>query len=271
MATAVAASVQETVSWSANELHSLTWNAEFGIRCLASGVLAVIIYVTFAAVLHRMYPRSVSSRNIFAIEWDSDIALGLYSVLFGTPFLQLFGVIDEKYPAFSMLYTEINSLEGVAYWLLSIPAYLLLWDATFYVTHLILHSNFVFQLSHHKHHRFNPPTAWSGIAIDGIETFLSGLIPYFLPLFVMPFHLPTVYAINIALVAWATLLHSRCDWPGNWLFIGPKDHNLHHYRGKQNTNFAAIFKIWDRMFGTLDLDTVPTWVMEEQRELKKSI
>ncbi len=152
------------------------------------------------------------------------------------------------------------------YWLLSIPLYLLLWDAVFYITHLILHSELVYKYSHANHHAFRPPTAYSGIAIDSIETFFSGLLPYLVPLFILPFHVYTVYAVNIALVGWATWLHSRSRWPGNWLFIGPRDHNVHHFRGIQNKNFGAIFKLWDRMFGTLDTETTPYWIAKEIEE-----
>jgi sterol desaturase/sphingolipid hydroxylase (fatty acid hydroxylase superfamily) len=84
------------------------------------------------------------------------------------------------------------------------------------------------------------------------------------PLFILPFHIYTVYALNILLVGWATMLHSSCPWEGNWLFIGARDHNVHHARGKLNSNFAAIFKIWDRIFGTLDLEYLPKWLLEER-------
>ena len=152
----------------------------------------------------------------------------------------------------------------MVYWLLSIPLYLLLWDMVFYITHLILHWEPVYQLSHRRHHAFRPPVAWSGIAIDPIETIFSGILPYIVPLFFVPFHLHTVYAINIILVGWATMLHSSCPWAGNWIFIGARDHNVHHARGKINSNFSAIFKIWDRIFGTLDTTLMPSWYLEEQ-------
>lgn len=155
--------------------------------------------------------------------------------------------------------------------LISIPLYLVLWDLTFYITHLFLHWEPIYRLSHCNHHAFRPPVAWSGIAIDPFETIFSGILPYIVPLFVVPFHLHTVYAVNILLVGWATMLHSSCPWQGNWLMIGARDHNVHHARGKMNTNFAAIFKIWDRMFGTLDTTTVPYWYVGEQAGVKGTV
>jgi sterol desaturase/sphingolipid hydroxylase (fatty acid hydroxylase superfamily) len=66
---------------------------------------------------------------------------------------------------------------GWAYWVLSIPLYFLLWDGVFYLTHLILHWQPVYAASHFRHHAFRPPVAWSGIAIDPIETVFSGILP----------------------------------------------------------------------------------------------
>jgi sterol desaturase/sphingolipid hydroxylase (fatty acid hydroxylase superfamily) len=78
-----------------------------------------------------------------------------------------------------------------------------------------------------------------------------------------PFHVYTVYAINIALVAWALILHSAAhfNWPGflGWLLVAPRDHNNHHNFGKLNTNYAALFTIWDRICGTLNRKADPYW------------
>lgn len=164
-----------------------------------------------------------------------------------------------------MTYTDVNEY-GWLWLLASIPIYLLLWDAVFYVLHLCLHIEPIYSYSHANHHAFRPPVAWSGIAIDPIENFFSGLCPYLVPLFILPFHVYTVYAINVALVGWATLLHSSCTWRGNWLFLGPTCHNVHHEFGKMNGNYGAIFKIWDRMFGTLRPDEKLAFWMQKEEE-----
>lgn len=143
--------------------------------------------------------------------------------------------------------------------MLSIPLYLLLWDLVFYLGHLVLHMPFVYRKSHFRHHACRPPVPWSGIAIDPPETMLSGILPYTVPLFFFPFHIWTVYALNIMLMFWATMVHSAYPWSGSPLFMTPKDHNLHHAFGLKNRNFAAVFTIWDRIFGTLDRERVPPW------------
>lgn len=171
-----------------------------------------------------------------------------------------------------------TGVQAVAAWLISIPVYMLLWDFWFYILHLILHIEPVYSLSHANHHAFKPPVAWSGIAIDPIEELFSGIGPMLLPILLpfpfvgyIPFHLPTVYAINISLVAWALMLHSSCTWPGNWLFMGPIYHNRHHATGRlKNGNYGAIFKVYDRLFGTLlEVDGVPDYAPWQVEEAQK--
>ena len=220
----------------------------------------------------------------------SDIMLGIWSLLCGSPILQVFFLADEKF-GISKIYwanpfdtsSPFSFAVSVFGWAASHFAYLLLWDLVFYIGHLALHHPTVYHLSHHAHHAFRPPTAWSGIAIDFIETFLSGIFPFLFPLFIAPFHAPTVYVLNILLVLWATLLHSSATslWTSSstyGLFISPADHNLHHARGeKGNRNFGAIFTIWDRWLlpvlgklvgqewkATWDGETLAPWIRDER-------
>jgi sterol desaturase/sphingolipid hydroxylase (fatty acid hydroxylase superfamily) len=161
-------------------------------------------------------------------------------------------------------------LEGWAWWAVSIPIYLVMFDLVFYWTHLILHWGPIYRHFHANHHGFRPPTAWSGIAIDPVENVLTGMMPLHIPLFFLPFHLHTVFAVNIVLLGWATFLHSGCSAAGGWLFIGPQDHNVHHARGLENRNFSAIFSGFDVLFGTLDREgwtsdaMVPFWTAEDR-------
>ena len=121
----------------------------------------------------------------------------------------------------------------------------------------------VYSVSHANHHRFKPPVAWSGIAIDPVETIFSGLAPYLVPLFILPFHLPTVYAVNIGLVAWATWLHSSSTVKLHWLLQSPTTHNRHHAAGIRNGNYSPIFRHMDWLFGTLLDDRPAPWMADE--------
>ena len=74
------------------------------------------------------------------------------------------------------LYT--NPLEhGLAWAFMQVPIYLLLWDLTFYVLHRwILHLPVCYRYMHVNHHRFRPPTAWSGIAVDPVDVIFEGIL-----------------------------------------------------------------------------------------------
>ena len=94
---------------------------------------------------------------------------------------------------------------------------------------------------------------------DRATGLVTGILPYVVPLFVFPFHIYTVYALNILLMFWATIVHSSLDWSNNPLFLTTRDHNLHHTYGLKNCNFAAVFTFWDRIFGTINRHAVPPW------------
>jgi lathosterol oxidase len=231
---------------------------EWLLRCALSGFFATLLYFVSAGFVARFWNRSVA-RSVRT----HDIKLGLVSLIFGTPVIQTFAYVAEHQHV-SRLYTDIAE-RGWLYWALSLPLYVLAWDLVFYLTHLVLHMPWVYRHSHFRHHACRPPVPWSGIAIDPLETILSGILPYTVPLFFFPFHTITVYVLNIVLMVWATLVHSSLRWEGNAILLSTKDHNLHHAFGLKNANFAAVFTFWDRIAGTLNrVDVAPWWRAESE-------
>jgi lathosterol oxidase len=228
---------------------------EFATNCVFNCLIAVIIYLIGGSTLHYLFPRNVK-RNIYT----EDTKLGIYSLLVGTPMLETIIYFDNIYH-FTKIYRNINDYSFV-YYSFSIILYLLLWDLVFYLTHRLLHTDFIYKFSHYKHHQFRPPTAWAGISIDFLETILSGIMPYIVPVFIIPFHLYTLYPVNMILIFWALMLHSSCKINNGSILLSPKNHNLHHAYGQQNKNFSAIFTIFDRLFGTFD-SSEPFWYKNE--------
>jgi Delta7-sterol 5-desaturase len=225
---------------------------EFLVRGVISGSVALVIYFIAAGIVARVFPREVA-RDVTR----HDIKWGVVSLLVGSPILQGYALAQERW-GISLLYTDIGEY-GWIWWVLSMPIYVMLWDLVFYLTHRVLHWPKVYRGSHFRHHSCRPPVAWSGIAIDPLETLLSGIAPYVIPLFILPFHIWTVYALNMGLLIWATCLHSSMPFAGNAVILGPKDHNLHHTFGLKNCNYAAVFTFWDRLGGTLDRVKSPPW------------
>lgn len=226
--------------------------AQFLLRSAISGTFAMILYIIAGSIFAKFFGRNVS-RSVLR----RDFKLGLISLASGSPMLQLFAMLSEKYH-FGRMYMNISD-HGWLYWLISLPLYVLCWDAVFYLTHLVLHWPWVYRNSHFRHHSCRPPVPWSGIAIDPLETILSGIMPYTIPLFFFPFHIYTVYALNIALMFWATMVHSALPWTQSAIWMTPKDHNLHHAFGLKNYNFAAVFTFWDRLGNTLNRRQDPPW------------
>jgi sterol desaturase/sphingolipid hydroxylase (fatty acid hydroxylase superfamily) len=222
------------------------------LRSAISGAFAIVLYLVSAGVVARFWNRGVARSVV-----KHDFKLGIISLVFGSPVIQGFAMTSERY-GIGRMYNDIGE-RGWLYWIISLPLYILCWDAVFYVTHLVLHIPYVYRKSHFRHHSCRPPVPWSGIAIDPFETILSGILPYTVPLFIFPFHLTTVYALNILLMVWATLVHSSFNWSGNAIMLSPQDHNLHHAFGLKNSNFAAVFTFWDRLGSTLNRRQTPPW------------
>jgi len=172
---------------------------------------------------------------------------------------------------------------GMWWAFVQVPVYLLLWDLTFYILHRwVLHLPQLYWWTHSGHHAFRPPTAFSGIAVGPLDVMFEGILPYVVPLFVhsvspigLPFHEYTVNGVNALLTLHACCLHSSChrqygELSGflGWLMISPIGHNMHHQYGEVNAcNFAPIFKIWDRAFGTLN-EAEPFWWESDRKAAK---
>ncbi len=81
-----------------------------------------------------------------------------------------------------------------------------------------------------------------------------------------------VIVVNVCLMGWALFLHSASPWEGTWLMLGPVYHNKHHEAGIRNGNYSAIFKIFDRLFGTLreaESERYSFWVEADKARLLK--
>ncbi len=96
--------------------------------------------------------------------------------------------------------------------------------------------------------------------LDMVFTRMSGLVPVYLlglgqP---TPGGLTDVAAlISIIGIFWSFLIHANVRWrfgPLEWLISTPAFHHWHHSNDEyRDHNFAAIFPILDRLFGTLYL------------------
>jgi sterol desaturase/sphingolipid hydroxylase (fatty acid hydroxylase superfamily) len=131
-------------------------------------------------------------------------------------------------------------------------------DLTYYWFHRISHESRIFWASHVVHHsskKYNLSTAlrqtWSG----GFYTFV-----FWLPLVLIGFHpVMVLVQMSISLIYQYWIHTEMIKKMPKWfeaVFNTPSHHRVHHATNPQylDRNHAGIFIIWDRLFGTFELE-----------------
>lgn len=127
-------------------------------------------------------------------------------------------------------------------------------DFRYYWFHRISHERRWFWASHIIHHssqHYNLTTAlrqtWTGEALSGIL--------FKTPLVLIGFHplmLAFVSGVNLIYQFWIHTEQIDRLGPFEWIFNTPSHHRVHHATNPRylDANYAGVFIIWDRMFGT---------------------
>jgi sterol desaturase/sphingolipid hydroxylase (fatty acid hydroxylase superfamily) len=131
-------------------------------------------------------------------------------------------------------------------------------DFAYYWFHRLHHEVRVLWASHVPHHssqRYNLSTALR----QSWTPFTS--LPFYLPLalFFNPLLIATVHGINLLYQFWIhTELIGRLG-PVERIFNTPSHHRVHHGANVQylDRNYAGIFIVWDRLFGTFEPEGEP--------------
>ena len=136
----------------------------------------------------------------------------------------------------------------------SFIALFILYDLAYYWEHRMAHIVSLFWGGHVVHHQsedFN-----LSVALRQTSTGFIWGFPFFLPLALMGFD-PKIFLIvgglNLIYQFWIHTEHINKMWA--WfeaVFNTPSHHRVHHGRDPKyiDKNFAGVFIIWDRMFGT---------------------
>ena len=149
---------------------------------------------------------------------------------------------------------EYRTLDlGSSIWV--ILAALVLMDFVYYWIHFTYHKSRWFWATHVVHHsseHFNLTTALRQQWTNGI----SGTVLFKFPLVMLGFHpniLVFVMAVNLIYQFWfhTETIKKLPRW-FEFIFNTPSHHRVHHGRNPRylDCNYAGIFIIWDRMFGT---------------------
>lgn len=128
-----------------------------------------------------------------------------------------------------------------------------LYDLCFYWSHRMAHQVSLFWGGHVVHHQsedFNLT-----VALRQSSTAFIWSFPFYLPLALIgfdPMQFVTVGAFNLLYQFWIHTEHvDKIGWLENILNT-PSHHRVHHGRDPKyiDKNYAGVFIIWDRMFGT---------------------
>ena len=141
-------------------------------------------------------------------------------------------------------------------WAMWILTFILI-DLVFYIYHRISHKSrflWAIHMSHHSSEEMN-------FAVSFRQAWLGPLskIPFFiiLPLIGLD---PTIIAVaGVISTLWGIFGHTQVIkklGPLEWIFNTPSHHRVHHGANEHyiDKNYGNLFIIWDRMFGTFELE-----------------
>mgnify|MGYP001810218775 CR=1 FL=1 len=176
------------------------------------------------------------------------LLLGIYALLFDHARLQLWLPVPE-WPT-GPVWLEGPQWPAIGAW----TAALVLGDFAYYWMHRLSHEVNVLWAGHVVHHsseEYNLTVALRQSALHGLFTWV-----FYVPLALLglPFALfATTYALNLLYQFW---IHTRevghLGRAAEGVLNTPSHHRVHHGVNPQyqDTNYAGIFIIWDRLFGT---------------------
>ena len=126
-----------------------------------------------------------------------------------------------------------------------------------YVAHLSMHYSFLGWRFHRIHHSDEAVDVTTAFRQHPAETVwrtlwqLPAIVLLGLPLWMVAVYL-AVSALNAQLEHANIRVAERLDRAIRWLFVTPNMHKVHHSRWERetNSNYANVFSMWDRMFGT---------------------
>lgn len=159
-----------------------------------------------------------------------------------------------KLNGWTRIYTDVRE-HGWAWFVLSLPATILLHDTYFYWTHRLMHARPFYRWFHLTHHRSHNPSPWTSYAFAPLEAAVqAGILPLAAVLF--PIH-PVPWALFMAFQFGVNvLIHCGYEivprrYVGSWVasvLSTPTSHVIHHQYSRGNYGF--VFSFWDNLMGT---------------------
>lgn len=170
--------------------------------------------------------------------------IGLTVLFFGAFYLAAFYGAFQ----FALFDIEIN-------WV-TVGICILLADLAYYWEHRFMHRVNLAWATHTVHHSspfFNISVAYRFGPLDAFWP-----VFFHLPLVLLGFHPVVVLFAEVMVQLYQTLLHTeavkKLPRPIEWIMNTPSHHRVHHGSNAAylDKNYAGIFIIWDRLFGTFE-------------------
>ena len=227
-----------TQAFTANDLWWLeTWiNDWFMLVALGVFVIEMLRYAV----------KKQFTRNLLGDSIANFVTLAMFVLLVLFVAMAYAGVFFYVYDNFKV--TELP----LTLW--SLLACIVLADLAYYWEHRFLHSNGFGWASHTVHHsspHFNISVAYRHGPLDWFFPLF-----FHLPLALLGFHPFMIFLAEVIVQVFQTLLHTevvkKLPRPIEAVFNTPSHHRVHHATNKAylDKNYAGIFIIWDRLFGT---------------------
>lgn len=196
--------------------------------------------------LLRLLVKKLASWNLIGDTVTNFVTLGLFlGVNFSIAGLYI-GAFFYAYENWSITQLDINGWQIVGCVLLA--------DIAYYWEHRFMHRFGLGWATHAVHHSspyFNISVAYRFGPLDGIFPII-----FHLPLAMLGFHPFVIFFAEAFVQLYQTALHTevvrKLPRPIEYIMNTPSHHRVHHGSNPEylDKNYAGIFIIWDRMFGT---------------------
>ena len=218
-------------------------NLAVGLAGVGVAIAALGSIFTWISASHRFQHLRIRAsahalpRKYVSITLNGALAAAMYAAA------AMFGgdVLYQTDLAHSMLHVAVDLL-----------LVLLVYDFFYYFLHRWLHTPTMMRRVHGVHHRVHYPDAMDGLYLHPAETF-AGVALLFTAMAV-------VGPISVASFLTVAFVHSIANIATHTNLVVPHPvfalfnywavrHDFHHGTHR-NANYASIFPLWDRMFGT---------------------
>lgn len=206
----------------------------------------VLALALFVVEMIRYAVKKQFTRDLLGDSIANFVTLGAFIALVALVALAYAGIFFYVYDNFKLVDLPLTP------W--TILCCIVLADLAYYWEHRFLHKNGFAWATHTVHHsspHFNISVAYRHGPLDWLFPLF-----FYLPLALLGFNPFIIFLAEVIVQVYQTLLHTetvkKLPRPIEAIFNTPSHHRVHHATNKQylDKNYAGIFIIWDRMFGT---------------------